>query len=90
MKVTQSCLTLATPWTIACQAPLSMEFSKKEYWNGLPFPSSGDLPHPGIKLTFLALAGITTEPPGKPIHMHSKMITTAKLINYYSACREEN
>ena len=36
--VAQSCLTLATPWTVACQAPLSMEFSRKEYWSGLPFP----------------------------------------------------
>ena len=42
--VTQSCLTLATPWTAACQATLSMENARKEYWNGLPFPSPGDLP----------------------------------------------
>ena len=35
--VTKSCLTVATPWTVACQAPLSMGFSKQEYWNGLPF-----------------------------------------------------
>ena len=39
----------ATPWTVACQAPLSMGFSKQEYWSGLPFPSPGDLPDPGIK-----------------------------------------
>ena len=39
----------ATPWTIAHQAPLSMEFSRQEYWSGLPFPSPGDLPDPGIK-----------------------------------------
>ena len=38
-----------TPWTVAHQAPQSMEFSKQEYWTGLPFPSSGDLPDPGIK-----------------------------------------
>ena len=38
-----------TPWTGACQAPLSMEFSRKEYWNGLPFPSPGDLHNPGIE-----------------------------------------
>ena len=36
--VTKSCLTLATPWTVACQAPLSMGFSRQEYWSGLPFP----------------------------------------------------
>ena len=39
----------ATPWTVACQAPLSMRFSRQEYWSGLPFPSPGDLPDPGIK-----------------------------------------
>ena len=38
-----------TPWTVARQSPLSMGFSKQEYWNGLPFPSSGDLPEPGIE-----------------------------------------
>ena len=38
-----------TPWTIACQAPLSMELSRQEYWSGLPFPSPGDVPNPGIK-----------------------------------------
>ena len=47
--VTKSCLTLATPWTIACQALLSMGFSCQEYWSGLPFPSPGDLPNPGIE-----------------------------------------
>ena len=45
----QSCLTLATPWSVACQAPLSMGFSRQEYWSGLLFPSAGDLPHPGIE-----------------------------------------
>ena len=39
----------ATPWTVAHQAPLSMEFSRQEYWSGLPFPSLKDLPDPGIK-----------------------------------------
>ena len=48
--VTESCPTLATPWTVAHQAPLSMEFSRQEYWSGLPFPSSGDLSDPQIKL----------------------------------------
>ena len=45
----QPCLTLATPWSVACQAPLSMGFSRQEYWSGLLFPSPGDLPHPGIE-----------------------------------------
>ena len=39
----------ATPWTVTYQAPLSMEFSRQEYWSGLPFPSPGDLPDPGIE-----------------------------------------
>ena len=47
--VDKLCLTLATPWTVACRAPLSMGFSRQEYWSGLPFPSPGDLPNPGIK-----------------------------------------
>ena len=48
-SIAQSCLTLATPWTVAHQAPLSMGFSRQEYWNGLPCPSLGDLPDPGIE-----------------------------------------
>ena len=46
-----------TLWTIACQASLSMEFSSKEYWGGLPFPSPGDLPNPGIELRSPNIAG---------------------------------
>ena len=47
--VAKLCLTLVTPCTVACQAPLSLGFSRQEYWSGLPFPSSGYLPNPGIK-----------------------------------------
>ena len=47
--VTKACLTLATPWTIACQAPLSIRFSRQEYWSGLPIPSPADLPNLGIE-----------------------------------------
>ena len=66
----QSYQTLFNP-VYAYQVPLSMEFSRQEYWGGLPFPSPGDLPDPGIEPTSLAssaLAGrfFTTEPPGKP------------------------
>ena len=59
-KSLQSCLIHATLWTIAHQALLSMEFSKQEYWSGLPCPSPGDFPDPGIEpayFTYLALAG---------------------------------
>ena len=56
-----------TPWTVALQAPLSMEFSRQDYWGGLPFPSPEDLPDPGIKLRSPALQADTllSEPPGK-------------------------
>ena len=47
--VAKSCPTLATQWTVACQAPLFKGFSRQEYWSGLPFPSPGDLPDPGIE-----------------------------------------
>ena len=46
---TKLCLTLAIPWTVARQAPLSMGFSRQEDWSGLPFPSPGDLPDTGIE-----------------------------------------
>ena len=57
----------ATPWTVAYQAPLSMGFSRQEYWSGLPFPSPGDLPDPGIEPWSPALQAdaLTSEPPGK-------------------------
>ena len=60
----------AAPWTVALQAPLSMRFSRQEYWSGLPFPSPGNLPDPGIEptsLASLACAGrlFTAESPGK-------------------------
>ena len=48
-KLLQSCLTLVTPWTVACQATMSMEFSRQEYWSELPFPSPEDLPELGIE-----------------------------------------
>ena len=47
--VAKSCPTLAILWTVACQAPLFMGCSRQEYWSGLPFPSPGNLPYPGIK-----------------------------------------
>ena len=50
----QSCPTLCNPWALAHQAPLSMEFFRQKYWSGLPFPSPGDLPDPGIKPTYHA------------------------------------
>ena len=57
----------ATPWTVACQAPLSMGFSTQEYWSGLPFPSPEDLPNPGIKPGSPALQAdaLPSKPPGR-------------------------
>ena len=58
----------ATPWTVAYQACPSMRFSRQEYWIGLPFPSPGDLPNPGIEpgSPTLEADALTSEPPGKP------------------------
>ena len=57
-----------TPWAVAYQAPTSIEFSRQEYWSGLPFPSPRDLPNPGIEPRFPALQTdtLTSKPPGKP------------------------
>ena len=58
-----------TPWTVFCQAPLSMGFSRQEYWSGEPNPSPEDLPNPGIEPRFPALQvdSLPSEPLGKPI-----------------------
>ena len=58
----------ASPWTIAYQASLSMEFSRQVYWSGLPFPFPGDLSDPGIKQRspVLQADSLPSEPPGKP------------------------
>ena len=61
-----------TPWTVAHQVPLSMGFSRQEYWSGLPFPSPGDLPDPGIKPGSPALQArsLLSEPLGKLPECH--------------------
>ena len=62
-----SCVQLfATPWTVAYQAPQSMEFSRQEYWSGLPFPSPGDLSNPGVepRSPTLQADALPSEPPG--------------------------
>ena len=73
-----SCIRLyATPWTVAYQAPQSVEFSRREYWSGLPFPSPGDLPDPGIKPRSPSLQAdaLRSEPPlwGKPLTVVCKV-----------------
>ena len=63
--VAKLCPTLVTPQTVVCQAPVSMAFSRQEYWSGLPFPSPGDLPDPGIKPRSPALQGDSLHSPVK-------------------------
>ena len=65
---------LVTPWTVACQASLSMRFPWQEYWSGLPFPSPGDRPHPGIEpqSPVLLADSLLSEAVGKPLWIGSK------------------
>ena len=73
----------ATSWTVAHQAPLSMGFFRQEYWSGMPCPSPGDLPNPGIKPGSPASpAGgfFTTDPQGKPIILSSWQLLIASLF----------
>ena len=66
----KSCRLFVIPWDVAHQAPLSMEFSRQEYWSGFSFPPAGNLPNPRIEPKSPTSAGgfLTTEPPGKPSH----------------------
>ena len=68
MKLLSGVRLFATPWTVACQAPPSTGFSRQEYWNGLSFPSPGDLSDPGLKPISpkLQADSLLSEPPGKP------------------------
>ena len=91
MKVTSlSCVLLfSTPWTVAYQDPLSMGFSRQEYWCGLPLPSPGDLPDPGIEPGSLTLQADTlpSESPGKPLfHQNSTQKRTLESVHLYQFC----
>ena len=70
-----SCVFVA-PWTVACQAPLSMGFSRQEYWSGLPSPSPGDLPGPGIDPRFLHLLHWRKDPL-PPCNLRSPLLRAA-------------
>ena len=74
---------IVTSWTVACQAPLSMEFSRKEHWSGLPFPSLGNLPIPGIDPASPALQAdsLTVVPPGKPLFVHRGLFLWGQLLD---------
>ena len=78
----------ATPGTVPLQPSLSTEFSKQEYWSGLPFPPPGNLPHPGIQSSSPTLAGgyFTTAPPGKP---KEKCTQEKNLAKSNCSCKKE-
>ena len=71
-RLLQSCPVFETPWTVACQASLSMEFCRQEYWSGLPFPTLGNFPDLGIELSLLdhllhwQAGSLPLAPSGKP------------------------
>ena len=90
-----------TPWTVACQAPLSMEFSRQEYWSELPYPPAGYLPNPGIETrspTLHVEESTPPEPPGKPkqrleehkefIFISSLMASEGKVLQLTLCCLE--
>ena len=79
--VAQSCLTLCDPMDCSHRAPLSMEFSRQEYWSRQPFPSLGHLPDPGIKprSPMMQAGSLLSEPARKPIFMVSYLIFLRKI-----------
>ena len=80
-RLLQGVQLFATPWTVARQAPLSMGFSRQEYWSGLPCPPPGDLPDPGIEPRSPALQvdSFLSEPPGSPEEALSNLQTSLRL-----------
>ena len=80
MKLLSHVRLFVTPWTVACQAPLSMGFSRQEYWSGLPFSSPGELPDPGIKPRSpgLQAGSLLSEPPEKPFFFKKCIIYVPK------------
>ena len=85
--VTKLCPTLATPWIVALHTPLSMGFPRQEYWGGLPFPSPGHLPDPGIERGSPALQvnSLPTEPPGKQCLLTVEWINSR--VEFYAVMR---
>ena len=85
-----SCLTLASPWTAACQAPLFMGFPRQEYWSGLPFPSPGDLTHPGIEPMSPAGESLPLSHLGSPFSSQHLLSITMRheMSKRKEACRE--
>ena len=90
MLVAQSVWLFATPWNVACQAPLSMELFWQEYWGWLPCPPSGDLPNPGIKprSSTLQANSLLFEPPGKPFLRRMGLTNIAECVSSSSTRRK--
>ena len=78
------------PWTVALQAPLSTVFSRQEHWSGLPLPSAGDLPNPGIEPGSPALQtdSLPPEPPGEPVHSFHGASRVAQMVKNLPAVQE--
>ena len=76
MKLLSHVRLFATPWTVAYQAPPSIGFSRQEYWSGVPFPSPGDVPDPGIEpgASELQADALPSEPPGSPNSTYTKQL----------------
>ena len=74
-----------TPWDVARQTPLSMGFSRQEYWHGLPFPSPGDLPDPGVAARSPALQAdsLPSEPPKKALSIEIGLIYSAGFVSAF-------
>ena len=79
----------ATLWTVACQAPLSMEFSRQEYWSGLPFPSPEELPNPGIEPWSPASQAdsLPFEPQGISVEVDGKYLCPWVIGNALGKCQ---
>ena len=92
LHLAQLCPTLCDLWTVAHQAPLSMGFSRQEYWSGLPFPSPGDLPDPGIEPSSPTLQAdaLTSAPPGKPLQRIARREKKAFLSDQCQEIEENN
>ena len=84
MATHSSILAWKIPWTVVCQAPLSMGFSRQEYWSGLPFLSPGALPNPGIKLASLASPALAGRFFTSPATREAQFILSGPLIQFLS------
>ena len=84
MKLLSHVRLFATPWTVIYQVSPTMGFSRQEYWSGLPFPSPGDLPYPGVEPVSPALQGdaLPSEPPGKSLEEKTMANLFCAVLNH--------